>query len=107
MSAQQNNTRTAYFLDNHTYGYKFNPAFHSDRNFVSIPVLGNISLGGWIHVMEEYDMCPGGKKGLHATLHAGIEAEIPFYDRLSFGLLGTHRFNGAYSFTEGRLSALV
>lgn len=48
-----------------------------------------------------------GTKGLHTTLHAGIEAEIPFYDRLSFGLLGTHRFNGAYSFTEGRLSALV
>ena len=56
MSAQQNNTRTAYFLDNYTYGYRFNPAFHSDRNFVSIPVLGNISLGGWIHVMEEQEL---------------------------------------------------
>ena len=46
MSAQQNNTRTAYFLDNYTYGYRFNPAFSAESNFVSIPVLGNISLGG-------------------------------------------------------------
>lgn len=48
-----------------------------------------------------------GSRGLKATLHAGIEAEMPFYDRLSFGLLGTHRFNGAYSWTEGRLSANI
>ena len=48
-----------------------------------------------------------GNSPLSATLHAGIEAEMPFYDRLSFGLLGTHRFNGAYSWTEGRLSANV
>lgn len=48
-----------------------------------------------------------GSTGMSATLHAGIEAEMPFYDRLSFGLLGTHRFNGAYSWTEGRLSANV
>ena len=46
MSAQQNNTRTAYFLDNYTYGYRFNPAFSSESNFISIPILGNISLGG-------------------------------------------------------------
>ena len=45
--------------------------------------------------------------GLAATLHAGIEAKMPFYERLSFGLLGTHRFNGAYSWTEGRLAANV
>lgn len=44
-------------------------------------------------------------KRLSATLYTGIEAKMPFYDRLSFGLLGTHRFNGAYSWTEGRLAA--
>lgn len=46
-------------------------------------------------------------KGLSATLHAGLEAKMPFYDKLSFGLLGTHRFNGEYSWTEGRLAANV
>ena len=45
MSAQQNNTRTAYFLDNYTYGYRLNPAFDSEMNFFAIHVLGNVSLG--------------------------------------------------------------
>ena len=30
---------------------------------------------------------------------------MPFYERLSFGLLGTQRISGSYSWTEGRLSA--
>ena len=44
-------------------------------------------------------------KALSATLHAGIEARMPFYQRLTFGLLATHRFDGPFSWTEGRLSA--
>ena len=42
--------------------------------------------------------------GLGATIHAGIEARMPFYERLSFGFLASHRFNGPFSWTEGRLS---
>lgn len=42
-----------------------------------------------------------------ATAHIGLEARMPFYERLSFGLLGTRRFNGDYSWTEGRISANV
>ena len=38
------------------------------------------------------------------TLHAGVEAKLPFYKRLSIGALATHRFDGAYSWTEGRFS---
>lgn len=44
---------------------------------------------------------------LAATIHAGIEARMPFYDRLTFGLLATHRVDGKYSWTEGRLSANI
>ena len=44
---------------------------------------------------------------LAATIHAGVEARMPFYERLTFGLLGTQRINGVYSWTEGRLSANV
>jgi hypothetical protein len=44
-------------------------------------------------------------RGVHATVHAGLEVRIPFYQRLSFGVLGTHRFNGPYSWSEGRFSA--
>ena len=38
------------------------------------------------------------------TVHAGVEAKLPFYKRLSVGALATHRFDGAYSWTEGRFS---
>ena len=41
---------------------------------------------------------------LSATAHLGIEARMPFYERLSIGVLGTHHFAGAYSWTEGRVS---
>jgi hypothetical protein len=42
---------------------------------------------------------------LAATARLGVEYPLPMYNKVSFGLLGTHRFNGDYSWTEGRLSA--
>lgn len=41
---------------------------------------------------------------LSCTLHAGVEAKLPFYKRLSIGVLATHRFDGVYSWTEGRFA---
>ncbi len=38
------------------------------------------------------------------TTHIGLEARMPFYEKMSFGLLGTRRFEGRYSWTEGRLA---
>ena len=40
---------------------------------------------------------------LSATIHAAVEARMPFYERLSFGILGTVRADGPCSWTEGRL----
>lgn len=48
-----------------------------------------------------------GRRPLGATAHLGLEARMPFYERLSFGLLGTRRFDGSYSWTEGRISANI
>ncbi len=44
------------------------------------------------------------KQKLSMTLHAGLEARLPFYERLSAGILATHRLNGSHSWTEGRFS---
>ena len=44
---------------------------------------------------------------LAATIHTGIEARMPFYDRLSFGMLYTQRLEKAYSWSEGRFAASV
>lgn len=51
----------------------------------------------------------GGKlnKALAATLVVGAEYALPMYDKLSFGLLSTTKFNGPYTWSEGRLSANV
>ena len=43
ISASAQNTYSGYFLDNYTYRYQLNPAFGSDKNFVSIPGIGNIN----------------------------------------------------------------
>ena len=42
---------------------------------------------------------------LSATLNAGIEARMPFYERLSFGMLYTQKIHGAYSWSEARFAA--
>lgn len=42
---------------------------------------------------------------LAATVNAGCLFTLPAYKALSFGLLSTTRINGAYTWTEGRLSA--
>ena len=48
-----------------------------------------------------------GRTSIGATVHLGFEARLPFYERLSVGLLGTRRFEGPYSWTEGRISANI
>lgn len=42
---------------------------------------------------------------LAATVNLGVEYRLPVYEPLSFGLMGQHHLAGAYSWTEGRLSA--
>ena len=50
----------------------------------------------------------GGKStSLASTLRLGVEYPMPFYDKLSAGLLYTHRFDGLYKWSEARLSANV
>ena len=44
-------------------------------------------------------------EALAATIHLAAEYEMPFYKKLTGGVLFTQRINGAYSWTEGRLSA--
>ena len=58
--------------------------------------------------MVQLEKNSDGQKKTHAlsaTIHAGIEARVPFYQRLTFGFLATHRFDGPFSWTEARLSA--
>jgi hypothetical protein len=45
--------------------------------------------------------------GIGATVNIGCEYTLPTYRQLSFGLLGSQRIDGKFSWTEGRLSANI
>ena len=47
----------------------------------------------------------GRTTGIGATVNAGVEYTLPVYRKMTFGLLGTSRFCGDFSWTEARLSA--
>lgn len=47
----------------------------------------------------------GRSTGLGATLNFGAEYNLPIYRKVTFGLLSSTRIQGAYSWSEGRLSA--
>ena len=54
-----------------------------------------------------YEKDANGKhsQALAATVHLAAEYQMPFYKKLTAGLLFTQRINGPFSWTEGRLSA--
>lgn len=43
--------------------------------------------------------------GIGATLNVGASYNLPAYEKMTFGLLSSTRINGAYSWTEARVSA--
>lgn len=58
----------------------------------------------FINIQDKGDK--GGRTtGIGATVNVGCEYTLPVYRKMSFGLLSSTRINGAYSWTEGRLSA--
>lgn len=46
-------------------------------------------------------------KPLGATLNFGVDYELPYYRKLHFGLMNTTRIDGAYGWTQFRLSANI
>ncbi len=63
-------------------------------------------LADFANLTDEGDR--GGRTtGIGATLNVGAEYTFPLYRKLKFGLLSSTRFNGKYTWTEGRLSANV
>ncbi len=42
---------------------------------------------------------------LASTVNLGVEYTLPSYDKMSFGFLSSTRINGAFTWSEGRLSA--
>lgn len=47
----------------------------------------------------------GRTTGIGATINVGAEYNLPVYRKITFGALSSTRINGAYTWTEGRVSA--
>ncbi len=61
-------------------------------------------IADFINLQDKGDK--GGRStGIGATINVGCEYTLPAYRKLSFGFLSSTRIKGAYSWTEGRLSA--
>ncbi len=61
-------------------------------------------LADFAHLQDQGDQ--GGRTtGIGASLNLGAEYTLPMYRQLSLGLLSSTRIQGAYSWTEARLSA--
>lgn len=88
--------------------------FNGFKDNININGSGNINdqlqneLEGFKDIIRPEDLIATTKKNhlerLAITTHIGAEARLPFYERLSAGILATHKFNGAHSWTEGRFS---
>ncbi len=48
------NTNSGYFVDDYAYRFQMNPAIDNSKNFIAIPVLGNVNVGihGDLHVRD-------------------------------------------------------
>ena len=44
VSTAQESLRTGYFLNGNLYRHKINPAMMNDQNYISLPVLGGVSV---------------------------------------------------------------
>lgn len=99
MVASTNGDRT-FSLDSHT----FNADKDADNSF------GDEMDRVTEDLAKLYELQNNGDKGgrstsLAATLNLGAEYTLPVYRKMTFGLLNTTRFNGAYTWTNFRLSA--
>lgn len=89
-----------------TSDYIFNVDDNSANNFEDeLDKLGD-DLAGLADLQDLGDQ-GSTSKGLGSTMRIGVEYKMPFYDKLSVGLLNTTRFQSNYNWTEFRLAANV
>ncbi len=69
---------------------------HADRYADQIAEFANL---------QDVGETGGRTTGIGATLNIGAEYTLPVYRKIKFGALSSTRIRGAYSWTEGRLSA--
>lgn len=87
MTAAAQSTNSGYFMDGYTYRYQLNPAFGSDKGFVSMPALGNLNVAmrGNLHLSSVlYNV--NGRTALFTNPNVSVEeAMSKFADKNRIG----------------------
>lgn len=76
-ASAQEAPRTAYFLDGYTFRHELNPAFMGERNYISLPALGNYDLGVFSNVGVNtflYKTAPGSQYKLTTFMSPSVDA---------------------------------
>lgn len=96
-AAAQEAPRSAYFLDGYSFRHELNPAFSGERNYISIPALGNLDLGVFSNVGVNtflYKTEPGSPYKLTTFMSPTVDAAT-FLDKLK----DNNRINGNFDVT--------
>lgn len=65
---------SGYFLEGYTYRHLMNPAFAPERNYVAIPVIGNINVGAQSNVGLNTFIYPYGNNKLTTFMNGNISS---------------------------------
>lgn len=71
----QDAIRSAYFLEGYTYRHNLNPAFAGERNYISMPVLGNLNLGLQSNVGLDNFLYPTANGELTTFMNSSVAAD--------------------------------
>lgn len=72
----QSVSRTGYFMDNNTHKHLLNPALTSEKGYISIPVLGELSMGLETNLFLSNFLYPSANGGeLMTFLHPDVSAD--------------------------------
>ncbi len=100
----QSTLRSAYFLEGHSYRHQMNPAFASERSYVSMPILGNLNIGMQSNLGVETFLYknPNGN-GLVTFMHESVGSnefldKLKKRNRINFDLDMTIFSTGFYAF---------
>lgn len=77
-ASKAQNTTSGYFLDNYDYRYQMNPAFGNEKDFVSMPGLGNLNVAmrGSLDVSSVIYTLNGPHRPLHQPRHFSRRSDV-------------------------------
>ncbi len=101
----KNSTRFTYGPDTWEYTGFDNISTGGSDNDIEDALNAKLDELGQVFTFDNPEPVDKYTQKLACTALLGLEFRMPFYKRLSVGVLGTHRFEGPRSWTEGRLSA--